>query len=99
MKRTGRLRARSKKRAALYVTRRALVADLHAAHPICEVPSCTRPSTDPHEPLTRARGGSITDPTNVRMVCRPCHDEITNEAPWAYTLGFLKHSWDRKDIA
>jgi hypothetical protein len=63
--------------------------------PMCEVPFCLRWADDAHEPLTRARGGSITDPENCRAVCRPHHDEITFEEPeWAYELGFLVHSWD-----
>jgi hypothetical protein len=70
---------------------------LQAKYPgitLCEVPFCNRVADDPHEPLTRARGGSITDPENVKAVCRPHHDEITFEEPeWAYDLGFLKHSW------
>lgn len=60
----------------------------------CEVPWCVRWADDAHEVLTRARGGSITDPDNIRAVCRPCHDAITAEAPWAYEIGFLKHSWE-----
>lgn len=62
---------------------------------VCEVPWCTNLANDPHEPLTRGRGGSITDPDNVRAVCRPCHRVITDEQPaWAYELKFLVHSWE-----
>jgi hypothetical protein len=93
MKRTP-LRPRSKKRAALYVQRRRLVAEVLAAHPVCEVPWCIHPATDIHEPLTRARGGSITDPENVKAVCRMHHDLIHLEPEWAYEFGFLVHSWD-----
>jgi hypothetical protein len=53
---------------------------------------------DLHEPLTRARGGSITDKGNQVPLCRPCHDEITfspeSELQWAYDAGLLVHSWD-----
>jgi hypothetical protein len=56
---------------------------------------------DVHEPLTRARGGSITDPGNAVPLCRQCHDEITfqpeSELGWAYDLGLLRHSWERTD--
>ena len=49
---------------------------------------------DPHEPLTRARGGSITDPGNVRKVCHEHNWQFANdEQPWMYELGFLFHSW------
>ena len=89
------LRARSKKQAALYVARRRLVRVLLADYPICQVPWCDQASTDVHEPLTRARGGSILDLQNCRAVCRMHHDLIHLDEPeWAYELGFLKHSWD-----
>ena len=94
MKRTGGLRPRSKKTAARYVERRKLVAFRLATFPVCEVPWCLNPSDDVHEPLTRARGGSITDPDNVKAVCRMHHDLIHLEPDWAYEFGFLKHSWD-----
>jgi hypothetical protein len=62
---------------------------------MCVVPGCCNRADDPHEPLTRARGGSITDPTNIAPLCRPHHREITDTEPeWAYALGLLKHSWD-----
>ena len=32
-------------------------------------------------------------------LCRPCHDELGEEPPWAYDLGLLKHSWDADDQA
>lgn len=94
MKRSGSLRARSPKTARMYVHRRRLVAELLAEHPVCEVPWCWDWATAVHEPLTRARGGSITDPANCRCVCDPHHVEIHTEAAWAYDLGFLAHSWD-----
>jgi len=94
MKRTP-LRARSRKTARVYTARRALVARLLAERPQCEVPWCLNESTDIHEPLTRARGGSILDESNCRAVCRMHHDLIHLDEPaWAYELGFLKHSWD-----
>lgn len=99
MRRTGRLRPRSAKTARVYVQRRVLVAALMAEYPVCQVPGCHRPSTDPHEPLTRARGGSIVDPINVVVICRRHHGEIHGEPAWAYTLGFLAHSWDVAEAA
>ena len=83
-----------KKRAAQIRERRAMLQAKYPGITLCEVPFCNRVADDAHEPLTRARGGSITDPENVRAVCRPHHDEITLEEPgWAYDLGFLRHSW------
>ena len=64
-----RLRPRSAKTARKYVTRRAIVAELFAEPSICEVPWCTERATDPHEPMTRARGGDILDRDNIRKVC------------------------------
>ena len=55
---------------------------------------CTGRATEGHEILSRARGGSITDPKNVIGVCRPCHSWITTHPKQATELGFLRHSWD-----
>lgn len=100
LKRTGQLKRGkplplvSKKRAAQIRVRRAMLLAKYPGIVLCEVPYCNRVADDAHEPLTRARGGSITDPENVKAVCRPHHDEITFEEPeWAYDLGFLAHSW------
>lgn len=97
MKRT-RLPARSRKQAALYVARRRLVASLLAEFPWCQVPGCPTRSEVVHEPLTRARGGSVTDPDNCRAICHAHHAEIHDTEPaWAYELGFLRHSWDGRE--
>ncbi len=50
---------------------------------------CRQHSTDIHEPLTRARGGSITDPANTIAVCRRCHDWIHANPAAAQDLGLL----------
>ena len=57
------------------------------------MPWCTERATDPHEPLTRARGGDILDRDNIRKVCNS-HNFLfaSAEEPWMYQLGFLKHS-------
>jgi hypothetical protein len=60
----------------------------------CGRPECHRRADDLHEPLSRARGGSITDEANVRPLARECHDEITLGPDWAYEAGLLRHSWD-----
>jgi hypothetical protein len=89
-----RLKPRSAKTAARYVTRRAIVAELFAEPSICEVPWCTLIATDPHEPLTRARGGDILDREQIRKVCHPHNVMFASaEEPWMYELGFLRHSW------
>lgn len=95
LSRTTPLRPRSSKMAARYRVRGPLVAELLAKPSICEVPWCTALATDPHEPLTRARGGSIVDPDNIRLICRPHHSEIHDKEPdWAYEHGFLFHFWE-----
>lgn len=75
-----------------------MIAALWPERPKCYVPWCPLPADDVHEPLTRARGGSITDPANARPLCRGHHDEITfrpeSELQWAYDLQLLIHSWD-----
>ncbi|MFG2001755.1 hypothetical protein ACGFNU_21650 [Spirillospora sp. NPDC048911] len=89
------LKARSVKTARNYVKRRDLVAELFTEPTVCEVPWCTDTATDPHEPLTRARGGSILDRSNIRLICGAHHSEIHDHEPdWAYELAFLIHSWD-----
>ena len=102
LKRSKGLRAVSAKRARQNRERRTMVANLYGGErPLCAVwelrqPEwCTRWADDAHEPLSRARGGSITDPGNHAPLCRPCHTLITDEDPdWAYEAGLLVHSWD-----
>lgn len=55
---------------------------------------CSGP-LDPHEPLTRARGGSITDPDNLMWICRTHHDWLHAHPVEAHEVGLLKHSWER----
>ena len=71
---------------ALYVERRPLVAALLAERPCCEagIPGlCTGRSTDVHELLSRARGGSILQPDGLLCLCRSCHEHVTDEPSWA----------------
>lgn len=97
MRRTGRLAPVSDNRRSENRERRAMVAQLYPERPPCGRPGCLRMADDLHEPLTRARGGSITDPGNQVPLCRPCHDEVTfrpeSELGWAYEIGLLVHSW------
>lgn len=94
LKRTGRLKPRSKKRSALYRQQRApLVAALLRDQPPCQ--RChARPAVDVHEIKTRARGGSILDPENLALLCRPCHTWITDNPAEALEDGWLRNSWD-----
>jgi 5-methylcytosine-specific restriction endonuclease McrA len=99
LQRGGPLRPVSGRRAADNRARRKVVGQLYGGErPACVRPGCWRLADDVHEPLTRARGGSITDPENMAALCRPCHDEVTfkptSELSWAYEAGLLVHSWD-----
>jgi hypothetical protein len=87
------LRPVSKKRAKENRVRAAVIAELYPERPRCAC-GCGRLADDVHEILSRARGGSITDPGNLAPVARVCHDAITDEAPFGYELGLSVHSWD-----
>lgn len=90
----------SKKRIVENRERRRVVDELWPERPPCAVAGCPRLADDVHEPLTRGRGGSITDPNNMVPLCRPHHDEITDHQPaWAYELGLLHHAWDDRPAA
>lgn len=53
--------------------------------------ACAGP-LDAHEPLTRARGGSITDPSNIVIVCRNVHNWIHANPALAEEAGLLLRS-------
>lgn len=94
MRRT-RIRARSDKAAVEAVERRRAVDEYLRRHPVCEWPQCRRDAVDVHEPLTRARGGSILDPDNMRAVCREHHRWIHDHPAEATARGWLVPSWER----
>ena len=62
---------------------------------------CGYPADDLHEPLSRARGGGITDEENAVPMRRACHDKVTftpeSELGWAYKAGLLRHSFSDVD--
>lgn len=58
--------------------------------------ACKVRAADAHEVLTRARGGSITDPANIIPVCRPCHRLITTEPALADALELTRPSEPRR---
>lgn len=93
------IRPVSTKRKAIQNDRALLVAEYLATRD-CEVRwdlHCAIRPTDAHEPLTRARGGSILDPTNLVAACRWCHDQIHRHPAEATTRGYLIHSWATPD--
>ena len=88
------IQRRSKKMQRVYSDERVpLVKKVLEAQPVCI--RCFRArSTDVHELKSRARGGSITDESNVVALCRRCHDYITQNPAQAEAEGWSKHSWD-----
>jgi hypothetical protein len=80
--------------------RRALVVRLLEERPWCEVCQSLKASENPdaivcrsadiHEILTRARGGSILDESNLLAVCRAHHMRIHRSPTWAAERGFLR---------
>lgn len=56
--------------------------------------ACQRWAVDLHEPLTRARGGSILDPGNTIAVCRGCHRWIHDHPEEATAMGLLRTATD-----
>ena len=94
MQRSQPLRRRSKKTASTYRTQRIpLVIEMLQDNPPCA--RChTAPATDVHELKSRARGGSILDPDNLTVLCRPCHTWVTTNPADATREGWLLNSWD-----
>ena len=86
--------------------RKALVARLLAERPRCETylfgiypyfKDCTEKAVDCHERLSRARGGSILDESNIITCCRACHTWITDHPAEATKLGLLKSRWGKHE--
>lgn len=103
MKRTP-IRSVSKKRQAENRKRRQILHAAYGPNPACHAcpvyraagidTGCDGRADDGHEILTRARGGSITDPDNVIPVGRACHRRIDAEQDEALRLGLMRNSWD-----
>lgn len=65
------------------------------SHPICQArieDVCTGAASDMHEPLTRARGGSISDESNALALCHHCHMWIHNHPAKSLEMGWLKRA-------
>lgn len=88
------IKPRSRKRTLMYVERRKLVAELLQKYPQCQR-CATKKSTEVHEVLSRARGGSILDPANCVALCHYCHSWITTNPKEATEQGWLKNSWEK----
>jgi hypothetical protein len=94
------LRQQSTKRQRENRERRAMKNEMFPdGTPPCIVPWCGRWAEDLHEPRTRARQGSITDPDNAVPTCRRHNSKLTEEPAWGYQLELLVHSWDKRSDA
>lgn len=87
------MRRMSKKRAAEHRKRIAYLRSIDADQAICERCHAHR-AEECHEVHTRARGGSITDGANFKLLCHGCHDWVTNHSAEAHALGYVIHSWE-----
>jgi hypothetical protein len=101
------MRAVSKKRAALLRQRRKMIAETFGQHPRCggcaplaalgvtqEMTGCNGWASEVHEPLSRARGGSIVDPANMVPLGR-CHAYIHAHPELAMRAGLLRSAGPR----
>jgi hypothetical protein len=65
---------------------------------IAWVAGCTGEATHAHEPRLRSRGGDILDRAECLLTCWPCHSAVHlatgEQLILAYSLGYLKHSWN-----
>jgi hypothetical protein len=101
------MRAVSKKRAALLRKRKKVIAATFGQHPPCggcaplaalgvtrEMTGCDGRATEVHEPLSRARGGSIIDPANM-VPLGACHRYIHAHPEIAMRAGLLRSAGPR----
>jgi len=99
LQRSGRLRPRSKKTEARYVTRRQVVAGVLAAFPWCQIRwdrDCEGRSVDVHEPRKRSHGADICDPAECVATCRHCHNQVHGHPAEAEARGWLIRSGKRR---
>ncbi len=95
-RRRGWLRAASAKRQAVNRERREVIEALLAERgPGCEarLVGCDGRAVDCHELLRRSQGGSLTDPSNLLLLCRSCHSWATEHPADAVTAGLSRWSW------
>ena len=98
-----RIRAVSKKRAAENRRRKKVTDAMKREGPVmCVYPvrdwgvegpidtDCNNRADDLHEIVSRARGGSITDPANLIGLCRTHHQWVTEHPIEAEKLGLSK---------
>jgi hypothetical protein len=88
------MRRQSAKRRREQAERRKVLARLlEERGPGCEARVfnvCQGRAVDGHEVLARSAGGSITDPANILLVCRRCHEWVTVRPKEATSLGLRR---------
>lgn len=92
--RSGRVNPVSAKRVREQRTRAKVLDEMRTPDAVCAVCGRGGIPLDGHELLSRARGGSITDPSNISLVCREDHTFITQNPAWAEA-----HGWALKTTA
>lgn len=101
MKRSPLSQKPSRKRRPEIAARKRLIAAMKRNGPVLcawQVPvwdyaviiQCTGYADDLHEILSRARGGSISDPANCIPLCRPHHTWVTEHPIEAKEMGLSK---------
>ena len=80
------LPAQSAKRKVEQRERSKMLRQTYGTSPQCA--RCSNYADDGHELLSRARGGSITDPANVTPLCRSCHSWVTRNPTAAAAEGW-----------
>lgn len=71
------IRHRSKKTEKRMREVKPMYAARFAEHPICEVPECWKPSTEPHHHTVKRRLGEGL--FQFRVVCGSCHHEVIHK--------------------
>jgi len=88
-----RIRRVSKKRAAENRLRKKILVHVRETQTWCSKCGAATRELDAHELLSRARGGSIVDLDNIVLLCRPCHDYVTNHPRKAAEEGWALSQW------
>lgn len=90
------MRRVSQKRAKKLAEAKPFRDQYMADHPWCEIKldGCYGRSVDPHEILSRARGGPLDDPDNLLALCRFCHDWVTTHPKEATERGWLRSAYN-----
>lgn len=102
--RSKRIKPVSDRRRQQNLERREALHAAYGTHPRCTLcgpleaagirTGCNGWADDGDEVKRRSRGGSITDPANVRPVGRRCHEWVTRNVARAAELGLTLQSWE-----